>query len=160
MFIHELAQASGVSAKTIRYDESIGLVPDPERAENNYRQYAPEAVERLRFIVSARSLGFSLTDIGEFLSARDEGTLPCKRVLDSLDGRIADIDRRIADLLALRETLTLVRRNGAALSRVCFWEDDSCNKPAWLLCNKTHKQNSAFRYKPKCAVFYFWQVVR
>ena len=108
MFIHELAQASGVSARTIRYYESIGLVPNPQRAENNYRQYAPDALERLRFIVSARSLGFSLTDIGEFLSARDEGTLPCKRVLDSLDGRIAD-------LLALRDTLQRIQSDGEDL---------------------------------------------
>jgi len=125
MFIHELAQVSGVSAKTIRYYESIGLVPNPQRAENNYRQYAPEAVERLRFIVSARSLGFSLTDIGEFLSARDEGTLPCKRVLDSIDERIADIDRRIADLLALRDNLSRVQADGAGLpaDKKC---DDDC----------------------------------
>ena len=125
MFIHELAQVSGVSAKTIRYYESIGLVPDPQRAENNYRQYAPEAVERLRFIVSARGLGFSLTDIAEFLSARDEGTLPCKQVLDSIDGRIADIDRRIADLLALRDNLSRVRADGEGIppDKKC---DDDC----------------------------------
>ncbi len=125
MFIHELAQVTGISAKTIRYYESIGLVPNPQRAENNYRQYAPEAVERLRFIVSARSLGFSLTDIGEFLSARDEGTLPCKRVLDSIDRRIADIDRRIADLLALRDNLSHVQADGAGIpaDKKC---DDEC----------------------------------
>ncbi len=125
MFIQELAQASGVSAKTIRYYESIGLIPNPQRAENNYRQYAPDAVERLRFIVSARSLGFSLTDIAEFLSARDAGTLPCKQVLDSIDGRIADIDRRIADLLALRDNLSRVRADGAGLppDKKC---DDNC----------------------------------
>ena len=125
MFIHELARTSGVSAKTIRYYESIGLMPDPKRADNNYRQYAPDAIERLRFIVSARSLGFNLTDIGEFLSARDEGTLPCKRVLDSIDGRIADIDRRIADLLALRDNLSRVRADGAGLppDKKC---DDEC----------------------------------
>ena len=125
MFIHELAQASGVSAKTIRYYESIGLVPNPQRAENNYRQYAPDAVERLRFIVSARSLDFSLMDIAEFLSARDEGTLPCKRVLDSIDGRIADLDRRIAGLLALRDNLSRVRDDGAGLppDKKC---DDDC----------------------------------
>ena len=115
MFIHELAQTSGVSAKTIRYYESIGLLPDPPRAENNYRQYPPDTVERLRFIVSARSLDFSLTDIAEFLSARDEGTLPCKRVLDSIDGRIAELDRRIADLLALRDNLSRVRADGEGL---------------------------------------------
>lgn len=115
MFIQELAQLSGVPAKTIRYYESIGLLPDPHRADNNYRQYTPDVVERLRFIVSARGLGFSLADIGEFLTARDAGTLPCKRVLDSFDQRILDIDRRIADLLALRDMLTRIRSDGAAL---------------------------------------------
>jgi DNA-binding transcriptional MerR regulator len=115
MFIHELAKLTGVPAKTIRYYESIGLLPDPQRGENNYRQYSPDAIERLRFIVSARSLGFNLTDIGEFLTARDAGTLPCKRVLDSFDQRINEIDQRIADLLALRDTLTRVRKDGAAL---------------------------------------------
>ncbi|MBL8049583.1 MAG: heavy metal-responsive transcriptional regulator [Anaerolineales bacterium] len=115
MFIHELAELTGVSAKTIRYYESIGLMPSPERAENNYRQYSPEAVERLRFIVSSRSLGFNLTDIGEFLSARDEGTLPCQRVLNSFDKRILDLDQRIADLLALRDTLNRIRNDGASL---------------------------------------------
>ena len=115
MFIQELAQLTGVSAKTIRYYESIGLLPNPQRAENNYRQYTPEAIERLRFIVSARSLGFSLGDIEEFLTARDDGTLPCKRVLDSFDQRISEIDRRIADLLALRDMLKRVRSEGAAL---------------------------------------------
>jgi len=115
MFIQELAKQSGVTAKTIRYYESIGLLPDPERAENNYRQYTPQIVERLRFIITARGLGFNLADIGEFLTARDEGTLPCKRVLDSFDQRISDIDRRIADLLALRDTLTRIREDGSAL---------------------------------------------
>lgn len=115
MFIHELAQLTGVSAKTIRYYESISLLPKPERAENNYRQYSEDVVERLRFIVSARSLGFTLTDIGEFLEARDAGTLPCKRVLDSFDQRILAIDRHIADLLALRETISRIRNDGAAL---------------------------------------------
>lgn len=125
MFIHELAQASGVPAKTIRYYESIGLMPRPERAENNYRQYTPAAVERLRYVVSARSLGFSLADVREFLTARDEGTLPCQRVLDSVDGRIVDLDRRIVDLLALREALSGFRSIGASLppSKKC---DESC----------------------------------
>jgi MerR family copper efflux transcriptional regulator len=125
MFIHDLAQASGVSAKTIRYYESIGLLPAPPRADNNYRQYGADAVERLRFIVSARSLDFSLTDIAEFLSARDEGTLPCRRVLDSIDGRIADIDRRIAGLLALRDNLSRVQADGEGLppDKKC---DDDC----------------------------------
>lgn len=115
MFIQDLAQVTGVSAKTIRYYESIGLLPKPERAENNYRQYSNDIVERLRFIVSARSLGFTLSDINDFLKARDDGTLPCHRVLDSFDQKIMEIDRRIADLLALRETIARIRKDGEAL---------------------------------------------
>lgn len=115
MFIHELAQLTGISAKTIRYYESIGLLPKPQRSANNYRQYSEAIVERLRFIVSARSLGFSLSDIGEFLKARDAGTLPCQKVLDSFDQKIIDIDHRIADLLALRETLSRIRADGETL---------------------------------------------
>lgn len=124
MFIHQLAQITGVSAKTIRYYESIGLMPEPERAENNYRRYSSDAIERLRLIASARSLGFNLTDVGEFLAVRDEG-LPCRRVLDSFDQRIADLDRHIADLLDLRETLKRIRDDGANLppDKKC---DDEC----------------------------------
>ena len=54
MFIQELAQLTGVSTKTIRYYESIGLLPPPQRAANKYREYARAAVDRLRVIASAR----------------------------------------------------------------------------------------------------------
>mgnify|MGYP001440531978 CR=1 FL=1 len=125
MFIQELAQLTGVPAKTIRYYESIGILPPPDRAENNYRQYTPAAAERLRYIVSMRSLDFSLAEIQELLLARDEGTLPCQQVLESFDQRIADIDRRIADLLTLRDTLSEIRREGDKLppKKTC---DESC----------------------------------
>ena len=125
MFIHELTQLTGVPAKTIRYYEAIGLLPPPQRADNNYRLYTPATAERLRYIVSARSLGFSLAEINEWLMARDEGTLPCQQVLETFDQRIEDIDRRIADLLTLRDTLTAIRREGEKLppEKKC---DESC----------------------------------
>jgi DNA-binding transcriptional MerR regulator len=128
MFIRELAQQTGVSTKAIRFYESIGLVPPPSRAANNYRQYTPEAIERLRFISSARSLGFGLDDIAEFLKARDLGQLPCSDVLNSMDARIQDLDQRIADLLALRETLNHVRQAGKTLP-----PDKTCDSDC--LCN-------------------------
>lgn len=115
MVIHELTHLTGVPAKTIRYYESIGLVPRPTRAENNYRQYTPADVERLRFIASARSLGFSLDDISEILTARDNGIAPCQRVLDTIAQRLNEIDRRIADLLRLRDLLKQLHSEGAIL---------------------------------------------
>ena len=100
MFIKELSQLTGVSTKAIRYYEAAGLMPPPQRADNNYRVYPPEAVEQLRFIAAARGLDFSLADITVFLEARDDGQQPCHRILTALEQRISDIDRRIADLLA------------------------------------------------------------
>jgi DNA-binding transcriptional MerR regulator len=115
MLIRELAKQTGLTTTTIRYYESIGLIPSPQRAENNYRHYTQADAERLRFIVSARSLGFTIDEITEFVAARDDGLLPCQRALDSLDQRLTDIDRRIADLLALRETLITIRQAAQAL---------------------------------------------
>jgi len=115
MIIRELAQQTGVPAKTIRYYESIGLLPRPKRAANNYRLYTSTDAERLRFIASARALGFSLNDISEILAARDQGIAPCQRVLDAIARRLAEIDRRIVDLLALRDSLQQLEAEGSNL---------------------------------------------
>ena len=115
MVIHELSQHTGVSTKTIRYYESLGMLPRPERAANNYRQYSAADVERLRFIASSRALGFSLGDIAEILAARDSGLAPCQHVLDTLAQRLSKIDRRIADLLSLRDSLQRLHREGVVL---------------------------------------------
>lgn len=117
MQIRELAQHSGVSAKTIRYYEALGLLPRADRRENNYRNYDRSAVERLRFIASTRSLGFTLAEIGDLLAARDRGDAPCERVLTALDAQLATLDRRIADLLTLREDLQHLRSIGEELPR-------------------------------------------
>jgi DNA-binding transcriptional MerR regulator len=146
MFIKELAQQTGVAAKTIRYYESIGLIPPPQRAENNYRDYTQADAERLRFVVSARSLGFSLGDIAEFLAARNDGLLPCRRVLDSLDEQIATIDRRIADLLAVRETLDHIRREGEALPASI--RDEQC--VCYLLTNDREHGQISIQREEKC----------
>jgi len=136
MVIHELAKQTGVPAKTIRYYESIGLLPRPKRAANNYRQYAPSEAERLRFIASARSLGFSLADVAEILAARDGGIAPCQRVLDAIGRQLTAIDRRIADLLALRESLQHLQTEGAILPR-----DDVRGEHCICYLIKTYREN-------------------
>jgi DNA-binding transcriptional MerR regulator len=115
MLIREVAQRAGVSAKTIRYYESIGLLPRPQRAANNYRQYAPADIESLRLIASARSIGLALDDISEIVAARDRGIAPCQRVLDTIARRLTEIDRRIADLLSLRDSLKQLHSEGTIL---------------------------------------------
>jgi DNA-binding transcriptional MerR regulator len=117
MQIRDVAQHTGVPAKTIRYYEQIGLLPPPARMANNYRRYEPAVIDRLRFIVSARSLGLVLADIAEILTALDQGVPPCDRVLELLATQLALLDRRIADLVVLRADLRTIHAEGVQRPR-------------------------------------------
>jgi len=112
MQINQLAQRVNLSSKTIRYYESIGLLPPPRRLPNGYRDYAETDVERARFVAAARDLDFSLDDIGEILDLRDRREAPCRVVLDLLQQKANDIKQRITDLQQLEAELRELRRLG------------------------------------------------
>jgi MerR family copper efflux transcriptional regulator len=105
MRIGEVAARSGLSAKTIRYYEEIGVLPRPERSASGYRDYAVAVLDRLAFVRAAQAVGLSLGEIRGIVALRDDGETPCGHVLDLLRNRAADLDRRIAELLALRDEL-------------------------------------------------------
>jgi MerR family transcriptional regulator, copper efflux regulator len=71
--IGQLAKATGVAPKTIRYYEQIGVLPTPSRSAARYRQYDQSGVERLRFIRRARSLRVPLREISTLFTALEEG---------------------------------------------------------------------------------------
>ena len=77
MRIGEVGTAVGVDPPTIRYYESVGVLPEPERTASGYRAYSAADVERLRFVTLARSLGLGLDDIRDILGLRDRGEAPC-----------------------------------------------------------------------------------
>lgn len=105
MQINRFAEAANVPATTIRYYEAIGLLPEPRRLDNGYRDYAEADIERLRLIAGARSLGLSLDDIAEVLALRDRREAPCRVVLGLLKEKAEEISRRIAELRQLEVEL-------------------------------------------------------
>ena len=113
--IGELAQASDVSTKTIRYYEEVGLLPPARRAENGYRLYGSEDIQRLRFIRNARSLEFSLDDLKEVLALRDQGEAPCRYVAGLLEVKTTEIAKRIRQLQTLQEDLQQLIRQADSL---------------------------------------------
>lgn len=105
MQIGSAAEASGVSAKMIRHYESIGLIASGARRINNYRDYDARDVHELRFIRSARDLGFSLHEIRGLLDLwRDRGRT--SRDVHVLAARhLHDVEARIGELQAIAGTL-------------------------------------------------------
>ncbi len=112
MQIRELAESTGVPAKTIRFYESAGVLPPPNRMSNGYREYGPADVERLRLVAGARRLEFSLDDITEILALRDRREAPCRVVLDLLDEKADEIRQRIAELERLEADLRQLKALG------------------------------------------------
>lgn len=96
---------TGTKVETIRYYERIGLLAAPERTAGNYRAYTSEHLNRLSFIRRSRDLGFSLDQVRELLDLSDDRDRPCDAVDAIAKEHLADVDRKIADLRALRREL-------------------------------------------------------
>jgi Hg(II)-responsive transcriptional regulator len=117
--IGDLAKATGAKVETIRYYERIGVLPAPARTAGNYRAYTEAHLNRLSFVRRARDLGFHLEQIQTLLRLSDDRSAPCAEVDRIAGAHLAEIDRKIADLKALRRELKDVVgqcRSGAAIS--------------------------------------------
>jgi len=116
--IGDAARASGVTAKMIRHYESIGLVKAPRRTEAGYRLYSEQDVRVLQFIHRGRALGFSLDQIRELLALWEDKHRASADVRAMALAHIAELDRKIAEMEAMRRTLE-------SLATSCHGDDRS-----------------------------------
>ena len=105
MNIGEASARSGVSAKMIRYYEGIGLLPKPDRRESGYRLYDDSDVHRLRFVRRARDFGFPVERIRELLRLWNDRKRPSAEVKKIAEAHVAELDKKIAELTALRDSM-------------------------------------------------------
>lgn len=105
MNIGEAASATGVSAKMIRYYESIGLIKESARTDAGYRTYGTKDLHTLRFVKRARSLGFSIEQIRTLLSLWQDSGRASKDVKAIAKAHADDLDKRIRELTEMRDTL-------------------------------------------------------
>jgi DNA-binding transcriptional MerR regulator len=103
--IGRVAEAAGCKVQTVRYYETIGLLPPPARSEGNQRVYGGAAVDRLRFIRHARALGFPLDAVRDLLSLADRPDQPCEAVDAIARAQLAAVEPRLDRLAALTTEL-------------------------------------------------------
>lgn len=108
MQIGELAKATETKVETIRYYEQSGLLPSPARTHGNYRNYGPDHLARLSFIRRARDLGFSIEQVRALLDLSDDRARDCATVDHIAREHLREVDRKLADLTALRRELSAV----------------------------------------------------
>ena len=104
--IGKVAKQAGLGVETIRFYERTGLLEEPPRDDSGYRQYPPEAVVKLRFIKKAKQLGFSLQEIGELFSLRQNQNATCGDVKMRAEEKINNIEEKIRALTRMKEALT------------------------------------------------------
>ena len=111
MRIGELARATGTKAETIRYYEREGILPAADRTDSNYRDYSDGHLATLTFVRRARELGFSMAQVRELLALSDHDDKPCEDVDQLVKQRLFEVERKIADLAALRDELAELARS-------------------------------------------------
>lgn len=111
--IGEFAAVFGLNPKTVRYYESVGLLATPERSPAGYRLYGESDLDRLEFVIKARSVGFRLDEIGQILRLRFSGQKPCEHVLSLIGDRIATLEEQLRALADVRQQLVTLREEAA-----------------------------------------------
>ncbi len=127
MKIGELAGITGSNAKTIRFYETKGLMPEPARLASGYRYYGDESVSRMEFILKAKRLGLSLHDIQGILQLHDTEESTCVHVHDLLEQKIAEIESTIDALQAFKGDLAALRDRTVGLVDCRSMGGDICS---------------------------------
>src|SRR5829696_3941231 len=98
MLIGELARSCGVPTRTIRYYERLGVLPPALRTPAGYRDYLPDALDALAFVRACKAIGFTLHEVAELVAAKDGQESPCAQLVDLVEHRAEEVERRILDL--------------------------------------------------------------
>ena len=101
MKVNQLAKELGTTADTVRYYTRRGLL-SPAKGGNGYKEYSAADYRRLRFILTARQLGFSVEDVSQILGEADQGQSACPTVRRLITERLHEVDRRFHEMAALR----------------------------------------------------------
>ncbi len=119
--IGEVAKRSCVGVETVRFYEREGLIALPKRSESGYRQYSETAIRQIQFIQQAKTLGFSLKEIGELIKLKNTRKANCTDIKSYAQAKIIDIQQKIDALERMKKALhpLLIQCNSSDPISVC-----------------------------------------
>jgi MerR family mercuric resistance operon transcriptional regulator len=145
MTVGTVANRAEVKIDTIRYYERQGLLPKASRTRSGYRTFNEATVQRLRFIKNAQALGFTLKEVKQLLAMRVTGGSTCSDLRDCAESKVADIERKIESLQAMKRALqqlvSACTANGPA-SECSFFENLNTDGIGYCLRKQDTKQSS------------------
>ena len=121
LLIGRLAKLLGVKPDTVRFYERSGLLPKPSRTASGYRVYNDAALNQLRFIRKAQSLGFSLDEIKRIMSLRGRGKETCRCVVSMAEATLSETETKLKEMQRFREALA---------NHLARWKRNSKKAPA------------------------------
>lgn len=111
MRVNELAAELHTTPDTVRYYTRIGLLQPQRNRGNGYKSFSDADKTRLNFILSARSLGFTVEDVRQILDVADTGNTPCTLVRRLIENRLGEIEKRYQAMKALRNRMKAAVRD-------------------------------------------------
>ena len=122
--IGQVARNAGVGVETVRFYERKGLIEQPPRRGSGYREYPVDTVRRIRVVVNAKELGFTIKEIVGLLSLRSRSAESCDSVKEQAEMKITDIEERIRGLRRMKSTLR-------KLTQACERREPTAECPLW-----------------------------
>jgi MerR family Zn(II)-responsive transcriptional regulator of zntA len=120
--IGQLSKKSGATIDTIRFYEDKGLLSPKSRSESGYRYYGDDALNTLNFVQTAKELGFTLSEIKDFLEIQISKKGKCSLTQIKIDEKISDVDKKISDLKNIKKALKNV-----SVKCIATGMEDSCH---------------------------------
>ncbi|NOX17490.1 MAG: MerR family transcriptional regulator [Chlorobi bacterium] len=106
--VGKLSSEAEINVETVRYYESIGLMPKPKRTESGYRVYSEADLGRLKFVKKSQRLGFTLKEIKELLFMRIDEETTCRDLKEMAEQKIKEVDSKIRELKKIKKALEIL----------------------------------------------------
>ncbi len=143
MTIGQLAKQAGVNLQTVRYYESLNLLPEPERSASGYRQYSSEYIEYIRFIKNAQEIGFTLDEVKKLVELRKDPKAHGSDVKKIIDQKIIEVEEKLNNYNTLMKQLK-------ALNGSCSGEMDTESCPIIQSLKNTEPNEENKKAKKSC----------